>query len=55
MSSASRAPSSTRLAEIVTAEARLVDRTGTLYATASSSALVLAGEHKPSLAAQLVA
>ena len=36
---------------IVTAEARLVDRAGTLYATSSSSALVLAHEQKPSLAA----
>jgi len=37
---------------LATAEARLVDRTGTLYANASSSALVLSHEHKPSLAAQ---
>lgn len=36
---------------LATAEARLVDRSGALYATASSSALVLAGEHEPSLAA----
>ena len=38
---------------IASAEARLVDRTGVLYATASSSALVLADEHKRSLATQL--
>ena len=40
-------------ARLATAEARLVDRTGTLYANASSSALVLAHEHErtPSLAA----
>jgi uncharacterized protein (TIGR00369 family) len=36
---------------LATAEARLVDRSGTLYANASSSALVLAHEQKPSLAA----
>ena len=36
---------------LATAEARLVDRSGTLYANASSSALVLAHERKPSLAA----
>ena len=40
---------------LATAEARLVDRAGVLYATASSSALVLSQEHKPSLADQLVA
>lgn len=38
-------------ARLATAEARLVDRAGVLYATASSSALVLAHEQKPSLAA----
>ena len=37
---------------IATAEARLVDRAGVLYATASSSALVLVHEQKPPLAAQ---
>jgi uncharacterized protein (TIGR00369 family) len=36
---------------LATAEARLVDRSGTLYANASSSALVLAHGRKPSLAA----
>jgi uncharacterized protein (TIGR00369 family) len=36
---------------LATAEARLVDRSGALYATASSSALVLAHAQKPSLAA----
>lgn len=36
---------------LATAEARLVDRSGTLYANASSSALVLAHKRKPSLAA----
>jgi uncharacterized protein (TIGR00369 family) len=36
---------------LATAEARLVDRSGTLYANASSSALVLSHERKPSLAA----
>ena len=40
---------------LATAEARLVDRAGVLYATASSSALVLSHEQKPSLAAQMVA
>lgn len=37
--------------KLATAEARLVDRAGTLYASATSSALVLAHEQKPSLAA----
>ena len=36
---------------LATAEARLVDRSGTLYANASSSALVLTHEQTPSLAA----
>jgi uncharacterized protein (TIGR00369 family) len=36
---------------MATAEARLVDRDGVLYANASSTALVLAHEHKTSLAA----
>ncbi len=36
---------------LATAEARLVDRAGRLYANASSSALVLSHEHKSSLAA----
>jgi len=36
---------------LATAEARLVDRAGTLYANASSTALVLAHEHKSSIAA----
>ena len=36
---------------LATAEARLVDRSGALYANASSSALVLAHEATPSLAA----
>jgi uncharacterized protein (TIGR00369 family) len=40
---------------IASAEARLVDRTGVLYATASSSALLLAAEHKYSVPAQMVA
>ena len=36
---------------LATAEARLVDRAGVLYANASSTALVLSHEHKTSLAA----
>ena len=36
---------------LATAEARLVDQAGVLYASASSSALVLSHAHKPSLAA----
>ena len=40
---------------LATAEARLVDRAGVLYATASSSALVLVGEHESAPAAQMVA
>jgi len=36
---------------LATAEARLVDRAGTLFANASSTALVLTHEHKSSLAA----
>ena len=36
---------------LATAEAKLVDRAGTLYANASSTALVLSHERKPSLAA----
>lgn len=37
---------------LATAEARLVDRAGTLFANASSTSLVLTHEHQPSLAAQ---
>ena len=36
---------------LVTAEAKLVDRAGGLYANASSSSLMLVGEHKTPLAA----